>query len=113
MGNVPFKEIMEKLGEKGYEAAKIIEAGHYINQFKKSPFQESLQLMGSPIYGMKMAPYWNQTNELQESYFGGYGNMLPQINYETFGAGFSRLPQELGGSSPGAQGSRMGGNPMQ
>ena len=29
MGNVPLKEVMEKLGQKGYEARKIIEAGHW------------------------------------------------------------------------------------
>jgi len=113
MGNVPLKEIMGKLGKKGYDAVKVIEAAGWWQHFKTPPFQETIQAIGSPIYGMKMAPYWSQTNELQESYFGGYGNMLPQINYETFGAGFSRLPQELGGASPGAQGSRMGGNPMQ
>jgi len=113
MGNVPFKEIMEKLGKKGYDAVKVIEAAGWWQHFKTPPFQETIQAIGSPIYGMKMAPYWSQTNELQESYFGGYGNMLPQINYETFGAGFSRLPQELGGASPGAQGSRMSNNPMQ
>jgi len=39
--------------------------------------------------------------------------MLPQVNYETFGAGFSRLPAELGGQFPGAQGSRMSGRPME
>jgi hypothetical protein len=113
MGNVPLKEIMKKLGKKGYDAPKIIEAAGWWQHFKTPPFQETLQAIGSPIYGMKMAPYWSQTNELQESYFGGYGNMLPQINYQTFGAGFSQLPQELGGASPGAQGSRMSGNQMQ
>ena len=45
--------------------------------------------------------------------FGGYGLMLPQINYETFGAGFSRLPSELGGSRQGAEGSRMSGRGME
>jgi hypothetical protein len=62
---------------------------------------------------MKMAPYWNQAAGLQEGYFSGYGQMLPQINYETFGAGFSQLPQELGGQIPGAKGSRMSGRPLE
>jgi hypothetical protein len=39
--------------------------------------------------------------------------MLPQVNYETFGAGFSRLPSELGGQRPGAEGSRMSGRGME
>ena len=113
MGNVPLKEIMEKLGQKGFDARKIIEAGHWWQHFRTPPFQEVLESTGSPIYGMKMAPYWSQSPGLYQGYFGGYGQMLPQINYETFGAGFSRLPSELGGQSPGAQGSRMSGRPME
>jgi len=59
-----------------------------------------------------MGPYWNQSIGLQQGYFSGYGNMLPQVNYETFGAGFSRLPAELGGQSQGG-GGRMGGAPLE
>lgn len=113
MGNVPMKKIMEKLGQKGFEAKKIIEAGDWWQHFRSPPFQQVLEATGSPIYGMKMAPHWNQTDYLQESYFGGYGQMLPQGNYQMFGAGFSQLPQELGGQQQGAQGSRMSGRPMQ
>jgi len=113
MGNVPIKEIMEKLGQKGFDARKIIEAASWWEHFKGPPFQETLEAMGSPIYGMKMAPYWSQTSALYQGYFSGYGQMLPQVNYETFGAGFSRLPAELGGQFPGAQGSRMSGRPME
>jgi hypothetical protein len=39
--------------------------------------------------------------------------MLPQQNYSMFGAGFSMLPQELGGSVRGGGNSRMGGNPLE
>jgi len=113
MGNVPLKEVMEKLGQKGFEARKIIEAGHWWRHFGTPPLQESLEGLHSPIYGMKMAPYWSQAPGLYQGYFSGYGQMLPQINYETFGAGFSRLPSELGGQSPGAQGGRMSGRPME
>ena len=104
---------MEKLGQKGFEANKIIEAGNWWQHFRTSPFQESLEAMESPIYGMKMAPYWSQAPGLYQGYFSGYGQMLPQINYEIFGAGFSRLPSELGGQAAGAQGSRMSGRPME
>ena len=113
MGNVPLKKMMEKLGEKGVEAKKVIEAAHWWQHFKTPPFQEVLEAVGSPVYSMKMAPYWNQAAGLQEGYFSGYGQMLPQINYETFGAGFSQLPQELGGQVPGAKGGRMSGRPME
>jgi sugar phosphate isomerase/epimerase len=113
MGNVPLKEVMAKLGQKGFEAKKIIEAGHWWRHFGTPPFQETLEATGSPIYGMKMAPYWSQVPQLFEGYFGGYGQMLPQTHYETFGAGFSRLPTELGGQAQSAQGSRMSGRPME
>ncbi|MEK6926179.1 MAG: hypothetical protein AABW50_02785 [Nanoarchaeota archaeon] len=112
MGNVPLKEMMEKLGKKGEEAKKIIEAGVWWTQFKRSPVPESLELMGSPIYNTGVAPYWSQAIGLQQNYFGGYGMMLPQINYETWGAGFSQLPSELGGSRQQA-GGRMSGRPME
>lgn len=112
MGNVPIKEIMEKLGEKGFEAQKVIEAGNWWQHFKTSPFQGTLEAFGSPIYGMKMAPYWNQSIGVQ-GYFGGYGQILPPVNYETMGAGFSTLPAELGGQRQGAKGSRMSGRAME
>jgi len=112
MGNVPLKEIMEKLGEKGFEAKKIIEAGSWWQHFKTPPVQETLQALGSPIYSMK-APYWNQISGLWQGYFGGLGQILPQVGYETFGAGFSNLPTELGGQRPGAGGARMSGKPME
>ena len=113
MGNVPLKEMMKKLGEKGYEARKIIEAASWWQHWKTPPFEETLEAIGSPVYSMEMAPYWSQATGLYQGYFSGFGQMLPQINYETFGAGFSRLPAELGGQVQGAQGSRMSGRPME
>ncbi len=118
MGNVPFKEIMEKLGEKGYEAKKIIEAGNWWQHFSQggkanSPFKPSIMAVGSPIYSMMMTPYWNQSPGLAEGYMGDYGMMLPDTHYQMFGAGFSQLPLELGGQRQGAQGSRMSGRPME
>ncbi len=113
MGNVPIKEILDKLGKEGFNAKKIIEAGNWWQHFRTPPFKETLEALGSPIYGMNMGPYWNQNEGFQQNYFGGYGMMLPQINYETFGGGFSQLPTELGGQRGGAQGSRMSGRPME
>ena len=112
MGNVPLKEIMEKLGKKGFEAKKIIEAANWWQHFKDPPVKETFEAVGSPIYSMKMAPYWNQSLGFQQGYFTGYGRMLPQINYETFSSGFSQLPAELGGER-GGQGGRMSGKPME
>lgn len=116
MGNVPFKEIMEELekqGKGGKEIRKIVEAGGWVQHFGTSPLPHSLEGMGSPIYAEGPGPYWNQAVGLQQGYFTGMGNMLPQVNYETFGAGFSQLPSELGGSRMGAQGSRMSGRGME
>ncbi len=104
MGNVPLKEMMSKLGEKGFEAKKIIEAGDWWAQFKTSPIKESLEGLGSPMYFSGQGPYWNQSLGLQQNYFSGYGMILPSNNYQTFGAGFSQLPQELGGEMRGSGG---------
>jgi sugar phosphate isomerase/epimerase len=113
MGNVPFKEIMEKLGKKGFEAKKIIEAGNWWQHFKTSPVAETMRAVGSPVYSMAMGPYWNQSVGLHQGYFSGYGSFLPQVNYETFGAGFSQLPAELGGDRGGGAGGRMSGRGME
>lgn len=113
MGNVDFKEVMEKLGKHGEEARKIVEAAHWWQFQQTNPIGVSMEALGSPIYGMKMAPYWNQTAGLQQGYFGGYGSFLPQINYETFGGGFSQLPLEFGGQRGQTGRSRMGNTPME
>jgi sugar phosphate isomerase/epimerase len=113
MGNVPFKEVMEKLGKEGFEAKKIVEASSWWQHFKSSPMGESMKALGSPIYSVEMAPYWNQYLGLHQGYFGGRGEMYPQINYETFGTSFTQLPVELGGNRGGGAGSRMGGRGME
>tara|TARA_B100000315_G_scaffold259554_1_gene316049 strand:- start:162 stop:1976 length:1815 start_codon:yes stop_codon:yes gene_type:complete len=112
MGNVDLKEVMEKLGKKGEDAKKIVEAAHWWQHQQTSPVGATFEALGSPIYSMGMAPYWNQAAGMQAGYFGGYGEMLPPINYESFGAGFSNLPVELGGQRGGGR-SRMGGTPME
>ncbi len=115
MGNVPIKEIMAKLGKEGFEAKKIIEAGNWWQHFQTPPVKETMEAFGSPLYSMHMAPYWDQAMGLQQDYFSGYGQMLPEGHYKTWGSGFSMasLPTELGGQMPGAQGSRMSGRGME
>ncbi len=113
MGNVPIKGILEKLEKVGYKGKKIVEAGGFVQQFGTSPFPVALEAMGSPMFNYGGQTYWNQASGLHQGYSGGFGEMLPQINYETFGAGFSALPVELGGQRPGAKGSRMSGRPME
>lgn len=113
MGNVPIKELMQELEKQGFSGRKILETGGWFEHFKTSPYALSLEAMGSPIYAMDMAPYWNQAIGLQQGYAGGGGMMLPSTHYQTFGAGFSQLPTELGGQVGGGQGSRMSGRGME
>ncbi len=113
MGNVPIKEFMQELEKQGFSGRKILETGGWFEHFKTSPYALSLEAMGSPIYAMDMAPYWNQSIGLQQGYSGGYGMILPSTHYQTFGAGFSQLPTELGGQVGGGQGSRMSGQGME
>ncbi|MCR4327615.1 MAG: sugar phosphate isomerase/epimerase [Nanoarchaeota archaeon] len=109
MGNVPFQALLEALGEEGARAIKINEVGGWFEHFKSSPFPQMLEAYGSPVYSSGTGPTWAQTGGFQQSYMEGYGQMLPQINYQMFGAGFSQLPQSLGGSQGQQGGGKMGG----
>jgi hypothetical protein len=112
MGNVPFKEIMEKLGKEGFEAKKLIEAGDWWQQ-QMNPIQASLEGLGTPIYANQTTPYWNQAPGFFQGYNSGLeGAYLPSQNYGLWGTYFSQLPTELGGSTQ-AQGSRMSGRGME
>jgi len=111
MGNVPLKKIL-KLSENFQKAKKIIETGNWYQHFKKSPFAETLRAFGSPVYAMKMAPYWDKAFATYGGYFSGYGRVLPEQHFNMYGAGFSNLPAELGGQMAGK--SRIGGGtPME
>jgi len=112
MGNVPTKEILEKLEKAGFEGKKIIEAGGFVQHFKVSPTQAVLEALGSPLYPMKAEPYWNQIRNTYGGYFSGYGPILPESHFSMYGAGFSGMPVELGGQMPGKQ-SRFAGAPTE
>ena len=113
MGNTPIKKILEELEKNGRfdEMRKITEAGAFVQHFKQSPHPLTMAAFGSPIYGMKSGPYWNQAHQIQGAYSSGYGTLNPQIHHSYFGAGFTTMPVELGGNMPGGQ-SRFGGTPM-
>jgi sugar phosphate isomerase/epimerase len=105
MGNVPMKEILERLEKAGFKGNKIVEAAGLVQHFQQSPYVPSLEAFGSSMYsGGGPGPSWNQALGLEQGYSSGYGMMLPSNNYQTFGAGFSQLPQELGGEVPRAGG---------
>ena len=112
MGNVPIKKEMEIISQYNEKAKKIIEAGNWYQFFQKTPLTETFAALGSPVYGMKMSPYWNQTADKSGAgrYFAGYGTN-PDIHHTYFGAGFSNLPVELGGQGQTSGRSRLSGTP--
>ena len=114
MGNVPTKILLEELEKQRVkDPTKIVEAGGVVQHFNQSPLTYALEGMNSNVYSEGVGPYWSQTIGLYQGYGGEMGTFLPNTHYETFGAGFSMLPRELGGAKPGAQGSRMSGRGME
>ncbi len=111
MGNVPFKQILEELEKAGklQEINKIIEAGAFVQHFKKSPFPLTLSAMGSSIYGAKLQDYWSNVQNTYGGYFGGYGTINPSTHHSIYGSGFTTLPMELGGNIPSGN-SRFSGD---
>ena len=115
MGNVPIKEheqiLRKQFGEKFKQIKQIVETGSWFRNFNNvTPFAETLEAFGSALYPMKMASYWNGSRGGTSPYFSGYGRMLPDVNFSTYGAGFSSLPTELGGQIGGGR-SRLSGAP--
>jgi len=113
MGNVPTKDILEKLEKAGFSGKKVIEAASWYQHFKTMPLVPTLEAFGSPMYAMRMQqPYWNQMANTPGEYFSGYGPVLPDQHFSMYGTGFSGMPVELGGQMPGKT-SRMSGTPME
>jgi sugar phosphate isomerase/epimerase len=113
-GNVPTKEILKKLSDAGFKGTQVVEAAPGgVQLLGSKTFSKILEAMGSPVFANSQTPYWNQSLGLYQGYSGDFGHMLPQLNYETFGAGFSQLPKELGGQRQSSAGSRMSGRPME
>lgn len=114
MGNVPIKEheqvLRKQFGEKFAKIKQVIETGNWFEPFRTTPFGETLEAFGSPIYGSSGAT-WNRQRGMMSGYFSGYGTMLPEKNFQMYGAGFSSLPKELGGQVPGNQ-NRFSGTPL-
>ena len=115
MGNVPLKQVMEKLGKKGFEGKKIVEAGNWWQHFAEkgggNPFKPSLEGMNSPIYTMGPSAYWSQPPTFG-AYYMGHGPINTPTHHRLYGAGFENLPTELGGEIPGDKG-RFAGSPNQ
>jgi hypothetical protein len=113
MGDVPFKEILnefEKKGTKGKPA--IFEGGGFFQHFKTGGHQYVLQGMGAPMYSTSASPSWARSYGTMGTYSSGYGPFLPDQHFSIYGAGFSGLPQELGGQVSNKN-SRFSGTPME
>lgn len=113
MGNVPIKEVLEQLEKHGKieEMQMIVEAGGFINHFKKPAHNLSLTAFGSGIHETGGYETWNQAAGMSGHYFGGFGTINPEIHHSIYGSGFTTMPMDLGGQIPGGQ-SRFSGNPM-
>lgn len=116
MGNVPTKkhfELLKKYGKQVEKLKKVIETGDWYQHFQVSPLSETLAAFGSPIYSMKMAPYWDKQIGIGGAggYFAGFG-LNPDYHHSIYGTGFSGLPAELGGQIPGSK-NRLSGTPME
>jgi len=115
MGNVPIKEMLDKLGQKGFEASKIIEAGNWWQYFAEkgggNPFKPSLQNFDSPMYSSGAGTTWSEAGSFP-GYYLGHGPVNPSVHHRIYNAGFEALPTELGGELPGDQ-SRFSGAPNQ
>lgn len=108
MGEVPMSEVMKELEKAEFKGKKIFEGGNWFQHFQTTPFPYQLQGAGSPLYSTLPAtsPYWNQLG-IPGAYFIGQGPINPFIHHQTFGAGFTTLPIELGGEMPGPERGRL------
>ena len=102
---------MEELERQGVKVPNIVEAGGFVQHFATNPHPYILEALGSPLYSMMMAePYWNQIRRSYGADFSGYGEILPDQHFRTYGTGFSGMPVELGGEMPGER-NRFAGAP--
>ncbi len=114
MGNIPYKEALAVLEQKGIKAPQIVEASGFVQHFKTNPHPYVLEALGSPLYTMMSQPYWNQIRGTYGSYFQGYGEFLPDFHFRTYGSpSFSALPSELGGEMPGERRQTFTGQPAE
>jgi hypothetical protein len=116
MGNVPMKEVMEKLNKSGFKGKKVVEAGNWWQHFSPGgksnpPMLPTMQAFGVSMYSMQPSPGWNQYLDTMGGYFLEQGPINPDIHHQLYGSGFSALPNELGGPIQGG-GNRMTGTPM-
>jgi sugar phosphate isomerase/epimerase len=110
MGNVPTKKMFEALSKYNKQIGKmkkVVEAAAWYEPYKTAPFKESFRALGSPIYSMKMEPYWGGNTSTTYSV---QGDVFPEHHFSLYGTRYTDLPPELGGQMSGR--SRASGTPM-
>jgi hypothetical protein len=115
MGNVPVKEIMQKLGQAGFKGKKVAEAlswwQHFSNNGVNSAIVPTMQAFGaSGFQGAPHNSYWSNNQGQSANYLGFPSAYMPERHFSLYGSSFSSLPQELGGQIPGTN-SRFSGTP--
>jgi hypothetical protein len=111
MGTAELGAVMKEFQKKGYKGKEIFEGGNWFQHFKSSPTAVVMEGVGSPLYAsMGPSPSWNRIYGTTGNYSSGYGAFLPDQHFSIYGAGFSGLPQELGGQV-GNRSSRLSGTP--
>lgn len=116
MGNVPTKKMLDLIHGYNKQVKKIVETGDWFSRQgglaqTQTPVTQTLGAFGSPLYSMKMAPYWNQAVGVATGYYTGQGPINPPVHHSIYGAGFTTLPVELGGQMAGQ--SRVSGAPIE
>ena len=116
MGNVPLKPMIDLISQYNKKVKKIVETGDWFSRqgglgLTNTPFVETLRALGSPIYSMQAGPTWSQVAQASGGYYSGFGRVFPDRYFNTYGSGFSQLPQELGGQVGGR--SRVSGAPIE
>jgi sugar phosphate isomerase/epimerase len=110
MGTAELGEVMKEFQKKGYKGKEIFEGGNWFQHFKSSPTATVMEGTGSPLYSLGPSPSWTNVYGTTGNYSVGYGPFLPDQHFSIYGAGFSGLPQELGGQV-GNRSSRLSGTP--
>ncbi|MCM8765100.1 MAG: TIM barrel protein [Candidatus Omnitrophica bacterium] len=113
-GNAPIHEVMSKLKEKGWKGRAILETFGAV-QYGGGGFGVPASLYS---FGMPLVPGGPTWETAGRSYFeAGYsftsGPILPDVNFQSYGVGFSGLPYatgaQIGGGKPGE---KFSGTPM-
>ena len=126
MGNVPIREIMEKLEKTWHELEKegklpqrprsIVEAGGFVAEIGANPTMSILEYFGSPLYKVGTSPYfWGPEARSIGNTYTPYSESFiefPQQHFSLYGSSFTTLPKSVGGQV-GNEGSRFSGTPNQ